>query len=326
MPEINIEIVEIDKSEDNKPAHKSKSTGPKTAAGKQKSAQNAVIHGLTSKQPNLLANENPQAWLQHLDHFRVSYSPQNLTEQMLIDDLAWSRWLRQRLTAVMAAVINLRLIGKRWQLPPDSHVDPGYGKIAESIIENSGPDGAINTLNRYEARIQREFHRTLSTLLQLRRDAGCATALHPDTHGILWDLPAATLQPNPLLPSPASASREAGVENRSHPNPDRKQVGAASDPASASREAGVETGEAAAGNNPGVPAHTGSLLNSDSCLLPSSNSEFPNELPPLEEHPEYQELEDTLDTTLIPFPDARAAVCDALAALISRHQDRRKVA
>jgi hypothetical protein len=298
MPEIKNKILEIDKSENNEPARTTKSTGPKTTAGKAKCAQNAIIHGLTSKQPNLLANENPQAWLQHLDHFRVSYSPQNLTEQMLIDDLAWSRWLRQRLTAVMAAVINLRLIGKRWQLPPDSHVDPGYAKIAESIIENSGPDGAINTLNRYEARIQREFHRTLSTLLQLRRDAGCATALHPDTHGILWDLPAATLQPNPLLPSPASASREAGVE----------------------------IGEAAADNNPGVPAHPGSLLASDSCLLPSSNSELPNELPPLEEHPEYQELEDILDTTLIPFPDARAAVCDALAALISRHQDRRKVA
>jgi hypothetical protein len=288
MPETKNEIVEIDKSENNEPARKSKSTGPKTVHGKAKSAQNAVIHGLTSKQPNLLANENPQAWLQHLDHFRVSYSPQNLTEQMLIDDLAWTRWLRQRLTAVMAAVINLRLIGKRWQLPPDSHVDPGYGKIAESIIENSGPDGAINTLNRYEARIQREFHRTLSTLLQLRREgSNAASSLHPHTPGLLMGLPGSTLHPNPPLPSPATDSSQADADN--------------GDEAST-----------------GVPAieQPGSILASRSSLLASAD--LPNELPPIEEHPHYAELRDAIIDSIRPFPDAFQSFITTLDALRKR--------
>jgi hypothetical protein len=307
------EIVEI--SAASEAPTKNKSTGPKSAAGKQKSAQNAVIHGLTSKHPNLLANENPQAWLQHLDHFRVSYSPQNLTEQMLIDDLAWSRWLRQRLTAVMAAVINLRLIGKRWQLPPDSHVDPGYGKIAESIIENSGPDGAINTLNRYEARIQREFHRTLSTLLQLRREgSNAASSLHPHTPGLLMGLPASTLSPNPLLPSPASASHDRGLPPLSPTTnvTDIDQDEAGTDTHFVERTPrALPNGSTEMGclspNTTAIPA-----------LLISSNTEFPNELPPIEEHPHYAELRDAIIDSIRPFPDAFQSFLTTLDALRKR--------
>ena len=50
------------------------STGPRTAAGKQRSSQNALTHGLTAASP-VLATEDPAAYKLHIQQFRDEYNP-----------------------------------------------------------------------------------------------------------------------------------------------------------------------------------------------------------------------------------------------------------
>jgi hypothetical protein len=50
------------------------STGPRTAAGKQRSSQNALTHGLTSRSP-VLPSEDPAAYHLHCRQFLDEYQP-----------------------------------------------------------------------------------------------------------------------------------------------------------------------------------------------------------------------------------------------------------
>ena len=63
------------------------STGPRTAAGKQRSSQNALTHGLTSHSP-VLATENPAAYQLQCRQFFDEYQPDNPTETQLTQELA----------------------------------------------------------------------------------------------------------------------------------------------------------------------------------------------------------------------------------------------
>ena len=59
------------------------STGPRTAAGKQRSSQNALTHGLTSRSP-VLATEDPVAYQQHCRQLFDEYQPATPTESRQI--------------------------------------------------------------------------------------------------------------------------------------------------------------------------------------------------------------------------------------------------
>ena len=52
-----------DKQKASNRANAAKSTGPRSAAGKKKSSQNALVHGLTS-QKSLLPNEKAEEYAQ----------------------------------------------------------------------------------------------------------------------------------------------------------------------------------------------------------------------------------------------------------------------
>jgi hypothetical protein len=274
MSENQGNIVEISEVGADKP--KNKSTGPRTAAGKARSSQNALLHGLTSKHPRLLSHEQPHHWLEHLEQYRVSYGPQNLTERDLVEDIAWFRWQLHRLSCVLAAVISMRLVGKKWQPDPDSHTDPNWHPIAKAFVEESGPDGAINTLNRYEARIQRDYHRSLNTLMRLRTHAELSKNLHaiPGVPAYIQD----TRTPLPTEPEP-----------------------------------------------PATPAP--SLLTTNPEPTPSTaNNELPNELPPIDEHPDFIELQNTVVNSIRPYPEAFHSFRTALEAMLERRKQEREAA
>ena len=58
------------------------STGPRTAAGKQRSSLNALTHGLTSRSP-VLGTEDPAAYQHHCRQFLDEYQPATPTESQL---------------------------------------------------------------------------------------------------------------------------------------------------------------------------------------------------------------------------------------------------
>jgi hypothetical protein len=75
-----------------------KSTGPRTPEGKARVAQNAMRHGLRSRNAVLMMEENPK--FQDLLHdFVAEWNPATLTEEDLVEQLAVNKWKLARYEA-----------------------------------------------------------------------------------------------------------------------------------------------------------------------------------------------------------------------------------
>lgn len=85
-----------------------KSTGAITQAGKAKVAQNAITHGLFSKQL-ILADENPLEYQLLLEQLQQALSPVGILEQSLVERVAISLWKQKRLVRAENARLNLEL-------------------------------------------------------------------------------------------------------------------------------------------------------------------------------------------------------------------------
>ena len=63
------------------------STGPRSESGKQRSALNALTHGLTARTA-VLPSEDPAAYEQHHRQFLDEHRPATPTETQLVHELA----------------------------------------------------------------------------------------------------------------------------------------------------------------------------------------------------------------------------------------------
>ena len=79
-----------------------KSKGPVTAAGKQRSSQNSIRHGLASKVV-LLANESREEYDRVLNAYIARYRPADEPERDLVGDIVAARWRLNRTLALEAA-------------------------------------------------------------------------------------------------------------------------------------------------------------------------------------------------------------------------------
>ena len=73
-----------------------KATGPSTAAGKQRSSQNALPHGLTAAFP-VLHSEDRAAHRDHLRRFFDEYKPATATESQLVQEMDDTSWRLNRI-------------------------------------------------------------------------------------------------------------------------------------------------------------------------------------------------------------------------------------
>ena len=87
------------------------STGPRSAAGKQRSALNALTHGLTARTAVLPA-EDPAAYQQHHRQFHDEYRPATPTETQLVHELADTSWRMNRIPLLEADVLSRAQIGR----------------------------------------------------------------------------------------------------------------------------------------------------------------------------------------------------------------------
>jgi hypothetical protein len=158
------------------------STGPRTEAGKQRSALNALTHGLSSRTA-LLPAEDLAAYQNHLRQFRDEYHPETATETQLVQDLADTSWRLNRIPLLEADLMA------RAANPPSEEA-----AIAFDIVD---AHRAIATLGQHGHRLSRQFHKTLEQLRyiqadrrerQLRdlKDAACILELHKHK-GIPWE-------------------------------------------------------------------------------------------------------------------------------------------
>lgn len=83
-----------------------KSTGPKTARGKQTVANNALKHGLFARQL-LLADEDPEEYRSLADDLQAGLQPVGALELSLVERITVTLWRQRRLVRAETAVIEL---------------------------------------------------------------------------------------------------------------------------------------------------------------------------------------------------------------------------
>jgi len=147
------------------------STGPRTAAGKQRAKLNALRHGLTAQSP-VLPTEDPAAYQRHLQQFLDEHRPATATETQLVHELASAAWRQNRIPLLEAELFD----------------EPSTPQLRVQ---------ALATLGLHSQRLSRQFHKTLDQLRALQaerrerdlRDMKDAVALL-DLHqhkGISWE-------------------------------------------------------------------------------------------------------------------------------------------
>jgi hypothetical protein len=131
------------------------STGPRTAAGKQRSSQNALTHGLTSRSP-VSATEDPAAYQLHCHQFFDEYRPATPTESQLIQELADTAWRLNRIPALEAALLD------RAANPPSEQA-----RIDFDIVD---AHRALATLGLHSHRLSRQFQKALDQLREIQSE------------------------------------------------------------------------------------------------------------------------------------------------------------
>ncbi|MFI5379718.1 MAG: hypothetical protein ACHRHE_10505, partial [Tepidisphaerales bacterium] len=81
-----------------------KSTGPRTPAGKAKSALNALKHGLTAQSP-LLPSEDPADYQLFADGYLEELNPQSVEQCTLAQQLILVSWKLNRIPQIEAKVL-----------------------------------------------------------------------------------------------------------------------------------------------------------------------------------------------------------------------------
>ncbi len=163
-------------------ANSQHSTGPRTAAGKQRSSLNALRHGLTAASP-VLASEDRAAYEEHRRSFLDEYRPATPTESQLVIELIDTSWRLNRIPLLEADVLARAAA----PVPPDD-------EITFDIVD---AHRLIANLTIQGDRLSRQFRKSLETLLKIqaeraereRRDLNDAAALleYHKHKGIPWE-------------------------------------------------------------------------------------------------------------------------------------------
>ncbi len=158
------------------------STGPRTAAGKRRSAMNALTHGLTASSP-VTHSEDPAAFQAHSRQLNDEFQPKTASESLLVKEIAETTWRLRRIPLLEAGLLD------RAANPPDD----------QSAIEFDIVDAhnMIVKFGMHTQRLNNVLHKTLDKLRAIQaerrererhqlKEAAALLALHQHK-GIEWD-------------------------------------------------------------------------------------------------------------------------------------------
>jgi hypothetical protein len=137
------------------------SRGAKTAAGKLKSSQNALRHGLLA---NLVVmNDEPREAFEALFHsYFDRFGPLDAVEAGMVEEMVAAWWRLRRTWAIENHLLDTAALNHHGPDPIDRLAGAFTGLAAT-------PD--MNLLHRYETRLHMMFQRAFQNLLVLRREA-----------------------------------------------------------------------------------------------------------------------------------------------------------
>ncbi|MFN0169280.1 MAG: hypothetical protein ACKV22_22895 [Bryobacteraceae bacterium] len=163
-------------------ANSRKSTGPKTPAGKVRSSQNALRHGLASRQI-VLNTEDETAFQALYAEFTDEYQPSDATERVLVQQVAIAAWRLQRIQTLETVLFDYRFVLEPGLWSSEARhrfdqKDPRWAqfRLVAALLDGCNGSDALDRLSRYEARVRRSFYAALAELRRRRNQ-------HADRHG-----------------------------------------------------------------------------------------------------------------------------------------------
>jgi hypothetical protein len=145
------------------------STGPRTAAGKQRASLNALKHGLCAKDP-LISGEDPDDYYQHCAELEFDFRPGTAAEENLVDQIADITWRLKRFSRIEAGVIQ-----EFYENTAEEPQNQGQsGDLIGKALAHTERLAALNILGRYDGQLSRRYHRAIKELrdMQQRRRRG----------------------------------------------------------------------------------------------------------------------------------------------------------
>ena len=135
------------------------SKGPITQAGKDRSSQNAIRHGLLARH-TVLPTERRESFDASIRSYYSRIQPQDDLEESLVDDMAGAYWRIQRLSAIETYMMNREIEDQPFDHPMD-RLAGAYSNLADTA--------KYKLLLRYDAHLHRNFNRALHNLIDLQK-------------------------------------------------------------------------------------------------------------------------------------------------------------
>jgi len=180
-------------------ANAQKSTGPRTAHGKARSAFNALQHGLTATTP-VLPDEDPVLFETLREQLFEQFQPATALESELVEDLVLVRWRLRRVPPIEAGILQeadhraridaaqtvLYAVSEPYLPSPSSgspeetaaarhqlqaakeRPRPALPMSALGFLEDAKRLNMLDKLTRYETRLENRFYRLLHELARLQ--------------------------------------------------------------------------------------------------------------------------------------------------------------
>jgi len=188
-----------------------KSTGPKTPEGRDAVHLNGLKHGLRSN-ILVLPGENLADFEHLLDSLEAEHQPATPTEVILVRQMAMASWRLRRVVHIEAAYYHLR----RSEL--EDNFEEYYSDLSEpdrqAIIHERDSDHILINFSRYEARLERSFHKGLTDLQRLRAERKKEMTNQSQSQEISAPVPAPATVARPANGHPATDSRQPATALR----------------------------------------------------------------------------------------------------------------
>jgi len=170
-----------------------KSTGPRTAAGKERASRNALKHGLLAREA-VIQGEDPEEFERYREQMLESLAPAGAVEAMLAErvvGLSWRLRRAERLqNAAFAALDDAEptpLLDARldeWKQLKGSEWDRGVSGVVDEdaalgrlVVADFAEARVLDRLLMYERRIESSLYRTMA---QLRHERQARAAAMPE--------------------------------------------------------------------------------------------------------------------------------------------------
>jgi hypothetical protein len=153
-------------------ANGKKSQGPVTPEGKARSAANATRHGLAAPgrfaDTVCLTNESQEQFTKlHAELIGV-HAPANVTEELLVEEMAVARWRLQRAWAMESALLDNQMDNMTTEVEKDWVTMDETTRTTLAFRDLCENSPTLQILQRYESRLSRQFERCLKRLGSLR--------------------------------------------------------------------------------------------------------------------------------------------------------------